>query len=208
MVLLLAPQCGRQTTPPPTANPRQAPNQTVGPAPETNPTPTSLEQLRKNAPPFAEILKIERVRVAEPISFVVDGKERPETDLLLVLVRLRDLIPFLPRGNASNQIVLDDAPVQLLGPLASDLAVLAPVPMAPLAEIRLWTVTPRLGESEPSAQLIIEKKAESERLGPARSISLASAVQAGRADLNVHSFTNREELKRYAEGLMKTVNKK
>lgn len=206
MVLLLTPQCGRQTTPAPTAMPRQTPNQTSSPTPGINPTPGSLEEIRKNAPPFAEVLKIERVRVAEPISFVVDGKARPETDLLLVVVRLRNLIPFLPRGMASDLIVLDDTPVQFLTPLASDLTLLAPVPTTPLAEVELWVVTPQLGE--PSAQLLNEMKTESRSLGPARSISLASAVEAGLADLNVRAFANREELKRYAEGLMKAVNKK
>jgi len=108
----------------------------------------------------------------------------------------------------SDLIVLDDTPAQFLSPLATDLTLLAPVPRTPLAEVNLWVVTPPLGKGESAAQLLNEMKAESETLGPARSISLASAVQEGRVDLTVHSFANREELKRYAEGLMKAVFKK
>jgi hypothetical protein len=147
---------------------------------------------------FAEIRRVERIRLAEPVRISFSGIERPVTDFLLIHVRLAGLSRFLQRNIGPDQLMVGDFPARLLWPIVTEVAIVAPVPTEPLNQISVWTAPYAADVSKLPLERIRALKAEALNAGPARSVPIGSDLKREIILQKEHLFSNISELQRYA----------
>jgi hypothetical protein len=152
-------------------------------------------------PPFASVLKAERVHLDEPMMMVVDGRTERERDLLLVIVRLAAPERFLPRGSMGEAVYLGNAQAQLLFPPIHSPVVgfVAPASEPLDRRLVLWS-EPAPSPRSIARSISVEDRLEvARRVGPARFVPLQTAAQLERIGAAVVTIANREALTDYVQ---------
>jgi hypothetical protein len=156
--------------------------------------------------PFVQVVRAERIRLAEPVTFKIAGRPRQVTDVWLLVLRPANRARFLPRDREYEHLMLGDFETAelvppVLGPL---MAVMAPA-QGPLEQMDLWTALGHHAvQSVPQEQLAALRQ-QARRIGNPQRIALDKAAAEKRIREDVQPVADLTALRRYSLGLVRKL---
>lgn len=117
---------------------------------------------------FAQLVHVERVRLAEPMEFVIEGVPRRETDVVLLALRVADPYRFQPRGAIGEVFVVGGVVARgLATPVFSSVLVLAVPAATPQPPDAVWLARGAAQLDRRGRADLLDLRRAADRRGPA-----------------------------------------
>ncbi len=158
-----------------------------------------------SAAPFAQLVRVEKVRLGEPMEFVVDGAPRREADVILLALRVADPFRFEPRGDIGEVFVVGGVVARrLVTPNFTSVLVIAVPTATPQPPDAVWLAREATDLARRDQALLLTLRRTADRRGPAVVLPLPPPViETFRAAEASRFFASTRELAYHVDELSK-----